>query len=47
VSDAYDYFQQGRGLLGDGMPAQATVPLEKAKKLEPDRVLPDPALAGG
>jgi Flp pilus assembly protein TadD len=37
VSDAYEHYQQGRGLLGDGMPAQATVPLEKAKKLEPDK----------
>jgi Flp pilus assembly protein TadD len=37
VTDAYDHFQQGRGLLDDGMPAQATVPLEKAKKLEPDK----------
>ena len=37
MSDAYDNFQQGRGLLEDGMPAQATVALEKAKKLEPDK----------
>jgi len=37
VTDAYEHFQQGRGLLDDGMPAQATVPLEKAKKLEPDK----------
>jgi Flp pilus assembly protein TadD len=37
VTDAYDHFQQGRELLDDGMPAQATVPLEKAKKLEPDK----------
>jgi Flp pilus assembly protein TadD len=37
VSGAYEHFQQGRGLLEDGMPAQATVPLEKAKKLEPDK----------
>jgi Flp pilus assembly protein TadD len=37
VTEAYDHFQQGRGLLDDGMPAQATVPLEKAKKLEPDK----------
>jgi Flp pilus assembly protein TadD len=37
MSEAYDHFQQGRGLLGDGMPAQATVSLEKAKKLEPDK----------
>jgi Flp pilus assembly protein TadD len=35
VTDAYDLFQQGRALLQDGMPAQATVALEKAKTLEP------------
>jgi Flp pilus assembly protein TadD len=35
VSDAYDHFQQGRARLKDGMAAQATVALEKAKKLEP------------
>jgi Flp pilus assembly protein TadD len=35
VTDAYDLFQQGRALLQDGMPAQATVALEKAKALEP------------
>jgi Flp pilus assembly protein TadD len=37
VTDAYEHFQQGRGLLADGMPAQATVALEKAKKLEPGK----------
>lgn len=37
MSGAYEHFQQGRGLLEDGMPAQATVPLEKAKKLEPHK----------
>jgi Flp pilus assembly protein TadD len=37
VTDAYDYFQQGRAHLQDGMPAQATVALEKAKKLEPEK----------
>jgi Flp pilus assembly protein TadD len=37
VTDAYEHFQQGRALLKDGMPAQATVPLEKAKKLEPGK----------
>ena len=37
MTDAYDYFQQGRGLLADGMPAQATVALEKAKRREPDK----------
>ena len=35
MSDTYDYFQQGKARLRDGMAAQATVPLEKAKKLEP------------
>ena len=33
----YDLFQQGREHLKHGMPAQATVALEKAKKLEPDK----------
>jgi Flp pilus assembly protein TadD len=37
VSDAYDNFQQGKAHLKDGMAAQATVALEKAKKLEPDK----------
>jgi Flp pilus assembly protein TadD len=37
VSDAYTWFQQGRAHLRDGMAAQATVPLEKAKKREPDK----------
>ena len=31
----YDLFQQGRDHLRRGMAAQATVPLEKAKKREP------------
>ena len=57
MTDAYDLFQQGRTHLKEGMAAQATVALEKAKKLEPDegldprgardRLFPDPALAGG
>ena len=34
-SDTYDLFQQGRAHLRSGMPAQATVALEKAKKREP------------
>ena len=33
----YNLFQQGRAHLKKGMPAQATVPLEKAKKREPDK----------
>ena len=37
VSAAYDLYQQGRSHLRDGMPAQATVALEKAKRLEPDK----------
>jgi Flp pilus assembly protein TadD len=37
VTDAYDFFQQGRAHLQAGMAAQATVALEKAKKLEPDK----------
>ena len=35
MSDAYDSFQEGRRRLKKGMAAQATVPLEKAKRLEP------------
>jgi Flp pilus assembly protein TadD len=35
VSDTYDLFQQGRTHLRNGMPAQATVALEKAKRREP------------
>ena len=37
MSDAYDLFQQGRAHLRSGMSAQATVALEKAKRLEPDK----------
>jgi Flp pilus assembly protein TadD len=37
VSSAYDLYQQGRSHLRDGMPAQATVALEKAKRLEPEK----------
>jgi Flp pilus assembly protein TadD len=37
VTDAYDLFQEGRRRLKDGMAAQATVPLEKAKALEPGK----------
>jgi Flp pilus assembly protein TadD len=35
MSETYDLFQQGRDHLKNGMAAQATVPLEKAKKREP------------
>ena len=32
---AYELFQEGRKRLRSGLTAQATVPLEKAKRLEP------------
>jgi Flp pilus assembly protein TadD len=35
VSDAYTLFREGQARLRKGMAAQATVPLEKAKRLEP------------
>jgi Flp pilus assembly protein TadD len=37
MTDAYENFQEGRRRLKKGMPAQATVPLEKAKRREPDK----------
>ena len=37
MSDAYENFQEGRRRLRNGMTAQATVPLEKAKRREPDK----------
>src|SRR2546423_9832103 len=37
MSDTYNLFQQGRTHLRKGMPAQATVPLEKAKRREPGK----------
>ena len=37
MASAYDLYQQGRSHLRDGMPAQATVALEKAKRLEPEK----------
>ena len=37
MSDAYDLFREGQKRLRGGMPAQATVPLEKAKRLEPEK----------
>lgn len=37
MSDAYDHFREGQKRLRKGMTAQATVPLEKAKKLEPEQ----------
>jgi Flp pilus assembly protein TadD len=35
--ETYDLFQQGRAHLANGMAAQATVALEKAKKREPHK----------
>src|SRR4051794_24419805 len=37
MSETYDLFQKGRAQLKDGMAAQATVSLEKAKRREPDK----------
>src|SRR6184192_4702486 len=37
MSDTYNLFQQGRAHLREGMAAQATVPLEKAKRREPEK----------
>ena len=37
MSDVYDYFQEGRKRLRRGQAAQATVPLEKAKRREPGK----------
>jgi Flp pilus assembly protein TadD len=37
MSAAYDHYQQGKRHLRAGMPAQATVALEKAKRLEPEK----------
>ena len=37
MSDVYTLFQQGKAHLRDGMAAQATVPLEKAKRREPEK----------
>ena len=37
MSDTYELFQEGRARLKQGQAAQATVPLEKAKRLEPDK----------
>jgi Flp pilus assembly protein TadD len=35
MSETYDLFQLGKSRLREGMAAQATVPLERAKRLEP------------
>ena len=37
MTEAYDFFQEGQRRLRKGMTAQATVPLEKAKRLEPQK----------
>jgi Flp pilus assembly protein TadD len=37
MSDAYDLFREGQQRLRKGMAAQATVPLERAKRLEPGK----------
>jgi Flp pilus assembly protein TadD len=37
MTEVYDLYQQGRRHLAEGMAAQATVPLEKAKRREPDK----------
>jgi Flp pilus assembly protein TadD len=37
MTDAYHHFREGQKRLRKGMTAQATVPLEKAKKLEPEK----------
>jgi Flp pilus assembly protein TadD len=37
MSDAYHHFREGQKRLRTGMTAQATVPLEKAKRLEPGK----------
>ncbi len=37
MTEAYDLFQEGQRRLRKGMTAQATVPLEKAKRLEPEK----------
>ena len=37
MSDTYNLFQKGKAHLKKGMAAQATVSLEKAKRLEPDK----------
>ena len=37
MTEAYDLFQEGRSRLRKGQNAQATVPLERAKRLEPDK----------
>ncbi len=35
MSETFELFQRGKRYLADGMPAQATVSLERAKRYEP------------
>src|SRR3954454_16107360 len=37
MSDAYEVFREGQKRLRNGLTAQATVPLERAKRLEPQK----------
>src|SRR5881409_4040719 len=37
MSEIYDYFQEGRRRLRSGQTAQATVPLENARRRAPDK----------
>jgi Flp pilus assembly protein TadD len=37
VTETYDYFREGQRRLRKGLTAQATVPLEKARRREPDK----------
>jgi len=37
MTEAYDLYQEGRKRLREGMTAQATVPLERARRLEPEK----------
>jgi Flp pilus assembly protein TadD len=37
MTEAYDLFREGQKRLRKGMTAQATVPLEKARRLEPEQ----------
>ncbi len=37
MSEAYDLYQLGRARLREGLAAQATVSLEKARRLEPEK----------
>ena len=37
MTDTYEYFQEGQARLRRGQTAQATVPLEKARRRAPDK----------